>query len=90
MVKRNHMMMEPLELYALVAKGKLNKFPNNYLDKQSIKVMVRHIILNVYKYTRADVLEKVGHPFFRKNFLGGAKKFFNSSNTEMLIYCFPE
>ena len=88
--KQNHMMMKPLELYALVATGKLKKFPNNYLDKASIKQMVRHVILNLYHYTRKDVLTKVGQNFFRDNQLGGAKKFFNKSNIEMLIYCFPE
>ena len=88
--KRDYTKMTPLEVYALVVKGKLKKFPNNYLDKDIIKVIVRHLLLVVYGYTREDVLTKVNHEFFSKNFLGGARKFFNVSDMTMIIYCFPE
>lgn len=86
----NWMLMEPLEVYSMVAKGQLGKFPNNYLDKDSIKEIVRHVILNIYGYSRDDVTENVNHDFFMGNYLGGARKFFNKSDIELLVYCFPE
>ena len=82
--------LAPLEMYSLVVKGRYKKFPNNYLDKESIKVMVRYLILDSYNYTREDVLAKVNQTFFSTNQLGGARKFFNNGYVEMLIYCFPE
>lgn len=87
---KNNMMLKPLEMYALVASGKLRKFPNNYLDKSSIKEMLRYVILESYHYTREEVLVKVNKSFLQANYLGGAYKFFNKSNIEMLIACFPE
>lgn len=88
--KINYMMMKPLEVYSLVVSGELGKFPNHYLDKESIKEIVRHVILEVYKYDRKYVTDNVNHDFFMENFLGGARKFFNKSDVELLIYCFPE
>lgn len=87
---KNHMGFEPVELYSLLLQGKLKTFPNNYLDKDSIKVMVRHLILTLHNYSRDDVLTKVNHEFLQHNCLGGAKKFFNHSDIEMLVYSFPE
>lgn len=82
--------MPPLQVYELVTRGELKKFPNNYLDKEAIKEIIRYVILVVNKYSRKDILSKVDHKFFMDNFLGGARKFFDKSNTYMLIYCFPE
>ena len=87
---KNHLGLEPISMYALLHQGKLKTFPNNYLDKQSIKIMVRHLILTLHSYTKQDVLTKVDHAFLQANFLGGAKKFFNQCDIDMLIYCFPE
>lgn len=87
---KNVYALEPLEMYALVVRGVYKTFPNNYLDKESIKVMVRYLILDSYKYTREDVLVKTDHKFFQNHQLGGARKFFNKSDWQMIIYCFPE
>ena len=88
--KRDYTKMRPLEVYSLVAKGELKKFPNNYLNKEIIKEIVWHLILVVYKYTREDVIAKANHKFFSDNFLGGARKLFDVSDMAMIIYCFPE
>lgn len=88
--KRDYTKMTPLEVYELVATGKLKKFPNNYLTQEIIKVIVRHLILVVFQFTREDVITKINHNFFVQNFLGGARKFFDCSDMVMLIYCFPE
>lgn len=82
--------MTPVEVYVLVAKGRFKKFPNHYLGKDNIKEIVRHLILNVYQYTREEVIEKVNRKFFHENFLGGARKLFNMCENEILIYSFPE
>lgn len=88
--KTDYILMNPIEIYKLVADGELKKFPNNYLDKNTIKVIFRHIVLNVYGYSRKDVIEKVDKKFMQENFLGGAKKFFELSVGRLIIYCFPE
>ena len=87
---KNHLRLDPLSMYRMLLQGKLKTFPNNYLDQKSIKIMVRHLILTLHNYTREDVLTKVNHAFLQENCLGGAKKFFNNRDVEMLIYCFPE
>lgn len=87
---KNHLGLAPVEMYSLLLQGELKTFPNNYLDKESIKIMVRHLILTLHNYNREDVLTKVNHAFLQDNCLGGAKKFFGKCDIEMLIYCFPE
>lgn len=88
--RKSNMNLTPLQMYSLVVKGTLKTFPNNYLDREKIKEIVRFLILKSYKYTKEDVLFKVDCDFMQRNFLGGAKKFFNTSLIELLIYCFPE
>ena len=88
--RKNNLSRTPLEMYSLVVRGKLKAFPNNYLDKAKIKVMVRQLVLVSYNYTREELLTKVDHSFLQANFLGGAKKFFDGCDIDMLIYCFPE
>lgn len=87
---KNHLDLEPIEMYCMLLQGKLKTFPNNYLDKENIKIMVRHLVLTLYGYGREDVLTKVTHAFLQANCLGGAKKFFDKCDIKMLIYCFPE
>ena len=82
--------MRPIDVYKLVAAGKLKKFPNNYLDKDIIREIVRHMILKVYGYSRQDMIEKVDHKFFQDIYLGGARKFFEMKDYLMISYCFPE
>lgn len=88
--RQNHMGLEPLEVYRLLLSGKLKMFPNNYLDRDAIKEIVRYVILEEYKFSREDVISKLSHRFFMDNLLGGMRKFFNKSDTYLLIYCFPE
>ena len=87
---KNHMGLAPIQMYSLLLQGKPKTFPNNYLDKENIKIMVRHLILTLHNFSREDVLTKVTHEFLQKNCLGGAKKFFGRCDINMLIYCFPE
>ena len=87
---KNHLQLDPISMYKTLLQGELKTFPNNYLDKESIKVMVRHLVLTLHGYNREELLTKVDHAFLQNNCLGGAKKFFGKSDVTMLIYCFPE
>lgn len=89
-VKRDYSKMRPIDVYNLVATGELKKFPNNYLDKENIKEIVRYMILGVYGYSREDVLQKIDHKFFQDIYLGGARKFFETKDYLLISYCFPE
>lgn len=88
--KRNYFKMHPLEVYNLVATGELKKFPDHYLDKDNIKEIVRHLFLNVYHFSREDIIKKVNHKFFEKIYLGGVRKKFNTKDYLVIEYCFPE
>lgn len=88
--KRNYFNMDPLEVYDLVAKGELGKFPNNYLDKETTKYILRHIILNVCKFGRKDVCEKVNHKFMQKHHMGWFRALFGMKDYELFKYSFPE
>ena len=90
MAQRNYDNMTPLEVYALVVRGVIKKFPNGYLDKERIKTIVRYVMLDAYNFTRQDVIQVVNHEFFQKNFLGGVRKLFDYGDNEVLIYSFPE
>ena len=56
-IKRDYSKMPAMEVYKLVATGQLKKFPHNYLDKESIKEIVRNVFLNELKLAREDVLK---------------------------------
>ena len=81
--------MQPIEVYIRVAIGELKKFPNNYLDKQRIKEILRHIVLKVYNFNREQAL-KLNHDFFSEHYMGGFRKFFDFGESEIIIYSFPE
>lgn len=88
--RNNYFNMTALDVYGLIVKGELKVFPAGYLNKSSIKQIVRHVILNVHKYTREDVIRKVNKQFFMENHLGGTRKFFDYGYNEILVYSFPE
>lgn len=88
--KMNYNLMDPIEVYALVCKGKLKKFPNNYLDKEVIKVISRHVILDIDNFTKEDICKKINRAYLSKNCMGGFVKKFNQDVLEYINYCFPE
>lgn len=88
-VKRDYSLMSPMEVYNLVRSGELGKFPNNYLDKDTIKEIVRHVFLKELRYTREDIL-CVDHKYFMRIYMGGFRKFFELTDYKILQYCFPE
>lgn len=88
--RKDYLSMEPLEVYKVVASGQLKKFPHNYLDKERIKEIFRHIVLNQYHFKREDICTKITPEFMRANYLGGVHKFFNSRLYLVVAYSFPE
>lgn len=89
-VKVNYNMMDPIEVYLLVCKGKLKKFPDNYLDKETIKKISRHVILDIDNFTRDEICKKVNRTYLSKNCMGGFVKKFNQDILSYINYCFPE
>ena len=81
--------MPAMEVYKLVATGQLKKFPHNYLEKESIKEIVRNVFLNELKLTREDVL-KIKQEDMTSRYMGGFRKFFDMQNALVMIYSFPE
>lgn len=89
-VKRDYSMYHPLEVYNLVRRGDLKKFPNNYLDKSVVKIIVRHVVLVEMKFTRKDIIKNVDYPFMARNYMGGFRKLFDTKMYYLIDYCFPE
>ena len=90
-VKRDYQKMDPMDVYQLVAKGTLKKFPNGYLDKKKIKYILRHIVFNVYGYTTKEaIISYVNIKFLRGNYMGGFIKFFEGTPYLLIKYSFDE
>lgn len=89
-IKRNYTCMSPMEVYDLVRNGDLKKFPSNYLDKNTIKEIVREVLINELKLTRSDILKQVDHDFMTKHYMGGFRKFFDMKDHNVITYSFPE
>ncbi len=88
-IKRDYTKMRPMDVYDLVRYGDLRKFPNNYLSKEVIKEIVRHVFLKELKLKRADII-LLDHDFFMEHSMGGFRKFFDMKDYYVIKYCFPE
>lgn len=89
-VKRDYLSMTPMMVYDIVRLGELKKFPNNFLDKDTIKEIVRYVFLRELKFSREDIIKKVDHEFLMKHYMGGFRKFFDMKDYKVIAYCFPE
>jgi len=89
-VKRDYASMTPMMVYDLVRTGELKKFPNNYLDKETIKEIVRHVFLEELNFTREKIIEKVNHKYLMELNMGGFRKFFDMKDHKLISFCFPE
>lgn len=89
-VSRKWNLMDPIEVWRIVQEGiELKKFPNNYLDQKTCKILVRHLLLNDLKLTREEILT-VDDNLLSSYQLGGVRKFFDCKLYKLLMYCFPE
>lgn len=89
-VKRDYTSLTPIDVYKLVASGKLKKFPNHYLDMEAIKEISRYVILDIYHFTKEDICKKINQPFLSKNYMGGFARRFEYDTLGFVNYCFPE
>lgn len=89
MAKRDWFSMDPVEVWECLRCGEIKCFPNNFLDQEICKILVRELVLNELKLTREEILD-VDQKLFMKYKLGGVRKFFKQKLYIMLQYCFPE
>lgn len=89
-VKRDYSTMHPMEVYNLVRRGDLQRFPNNYLEKSMVKIILRKVVLEEMKFTREDIIKMVDHSFMSKHYMGGFRKLFDTKMYNLIDYCFPE
>lgn len=82
--------LTPLEVYSLVVNEDLKKFPNGYITKESMKEILRYVILEKLHMSRYDICHNISYPYLRKYKLGGTRRAFNSSIFSLITYCFPE
>ena len=82
--------LTPLEVYSLVVSGDLKKFPNGYITKESMKEILRQVILEKLHMSREEICHTISYPYLRKYKLGGTRRAFNSSIFSLITYCFPE
>lgn len=88
--KYNWFDMDPISVWIIVRKGKLLKtFPNNYLDKEKCRILIRHLALNELFLDKEQILS-INQSLLSKYQLGGLRKFFDNKVYKLLIYSFPE
>lgn len=88
--KYNWFDMDPISVWIIVRKGKLlKKFPNNYLDKEKCRTLIRYLAFNELKLNKEQILS-INHSLLSNYQLGGLRKFFDNKIYNLLIYSFPE
>lgn len=81
---------DPIVVWKTVREGtELKVFPNNYLNKDTAKLLIRELLLKELKLSRDEMLS-INYRFLSNYKLGGTRKFFDNNITDLLIYCFPE
>ncbi|MEG1705728.1 MAG: hypothetical protein RR290_04065 [Clostridia bacterium] len=70
--------LDVFEVYNRVTTGVFLRFPNNYMDKNIAKILVRSIIIDKLHFTRKDICEKFNFEILKKYHLGGTSKYFDS------------
>lgn len=82
--------LEPIEVYNIIASGKLKKFPNDYLTKDIAKILVTYVIKDQLKYSREDICKKLNYGILSDNYLGGVRKLFDNCLFTMIDYVFKD
>lgn len=78
-----------IEVYFNVISGKFKKFPNNFLDKETCKNILRYVCLNANHMSREDICN-INQDFLFKNYIGSFRKKFNYDVFSLVQYSFPE
>lgn len=77
------------EVYFKVITGKLKKFPNNFLNKDTCKDILRYVCINMYNMSRTQICH-INQGFLFQNYIGGFRKIFNYDVFSLIQYSFPE
>lgn len=82
--------MPPIKVYYLVASGKLARFPAGFLDRETCKEILRHLVLNDLKMSREEICANINQSFLQQYYAGGFRKKFDNNIAKLITYCFPE
>ncbi len=78
-----------LEIYLLIRNGSLDRFPIDFLNKDTCKVILRWLCLNHYHLTRKEICH-LNQTFLFKNFIGGFRKIFSYNMFSLIQYSFED
>lgn len=81
--------MDSIDVWKAVRTGELKVFPNNYLNKNNCKELIRYLVLDELKLSRDEIL-KINWKFLSNYQLGGTRKFLWGKIYKALNFCFPE
>lgn len=87
--KMDWFIMDPIDVWYAVRTGELKVFPNNYLNQDICKKLIRFLVLDELKLPRDEIL-KINWKFLSKYNLGGTRKFLWEKIYKALNFCFPE
>lgn len=88
--KTDYFNIPPLMMYEMVLNKDLGKFPDGYLDKDTCKIILRHIVLDTLHMSRKQICQKVALPFLREHHISSFRRQWDCKIHLMIEYCFPE
>ncbi len=80
----------PIEVYSAVVKGKIKKFPNDYMTQDIAKELITHVVINQLNFKRRDICKKLNLKLLSDHKLGGVRTQFDNSIFCIIDYVFPE
>lgn len=87
--KVNWNLLNPVDVWNAVRTGELKVFPNNYLNKDICKELIRTLVIDELHLSRKEIL-KLNFKFLAKYKLGGTRKFLPGGIYGAINFCFPE
>ena len=81
---------QPLDVYFAIVKGKLKKFPRNYMTKEIAKTLVTYVVITELKFSRGDICKKLNFPLLSEHHLGGVRKLFEDCLYSTINYVFED
>lgn len=81
--------LSEVEVYLLVRSGKIQKFPNGFLDKSTCKEILRWLCLDYYHMDRESICQ-LNISFLLNNSLSSFRRIFGNNMYHLICYTFPE
>lgn len=82
---------DEVECYQIVMSGIKKSLPNGFWDKESAKILVRYLVLELKSWkTREQICKNLCIDTVREAGMSSAAKQFNCCLIELVEYCFPE